>query len=503
MAGKRWMSDDLVGDVVEVCRFLVPHRVEWFHVEITRETVEAILGGRREPDLAAPDARRDLTAPVWTAGDVAEGRPVRDPARAFAAKVIFVVADLRAGRTEQVRPWEGMAVAKSLGLEPSVHRPFEGAIEPSFRESTDTPVGFAFPWRPSPVRSAGRLGMATAHAPLTTIDPDDVPVACSLWTPQGRLEARRLGTRWLRPVLLPGSWHPADVAGFRAAASSGRAWRDNPFLPRTGRCSPTFDLGDLAASRVIARGDERRVEVARDACLSRAGRLLVVDGVVHKVTEAPRAGLGTAFVGGAEMTGPMWAMGDLHSTDSMDTLGHLEPPGASWCNAQVFPDRDGSFERGRDLLGLADWVGVAGAIGAKQGDPWHGDGPWPAGVGDLVHLRDPAAAPDMPYCLSTAARCASGISLVMLRYLQRRDRDDREALRYDLSDLVALGGLGRLDEAALERFEELCVRVLSHGPSSRIPWDGMWTYVGAIGSYVASHELGLRHIDEDVAGLRL
>ena len=281
--------------------------------------VSGILCDLSPNDLAHADARRGLTSRVCTAKDVAFGDPLRKGSLAFAIKVALVVSDLRAGRPERVQPWEAEAVREVLGMQsPSV----VGVPQDPARmhRGPDGSVGFVFPWRPTPVRTRQGLGTMVAHAAVSAIDPTDAPVACSLWTPDGHLEVRRLGSAWLRPVLSPGSWLPLDHEGFRHAAASGQAWRDNPFLPSTGPCCPTFDIGDYAGLRAMASGDERRIAEARDTCLARAGALFDVGGVMHRVTEAPLAGLGTVFVNGHPATGPTWVMGALRSSSSMDTL---------------------------------------------------------------------------------------------------------------------------------------------------------------------------------------
>lgn len=495
----------LIEDVLAVTGTLIRNNVEWYHDEVTREMVSGTLCDVSPDDLAQADARRELTSRVWTAKDVALGDPLRNGSLAFAIKVALVVSDLRAGRPERVQPWEAKAVHEVLGLRPPslVGVPRDSA---GVHRGPDGSVGFVFPWRPTPVRTRQRLGTMVAYAAVSDIDPTDAPVACSLWTPDGYLEVRRLGSTWLRPILSPGSWLPLNLAGFRQAAASGSAWRDNPFLPRTGPCCPTFDIDDYAGPRLMASGDERRIAEARDACLARAGALFDVGGVVHRVTKAPLGGLGTVFVNGLPATGPTWVMDDLRSTSSMDTLGHLECPGASWFNRTALPEPRNEAGHARATLderwvSLSEWVGLADVL--TNAAPYRSSavGPWPASPKGLVHVTEEAAAADLRTSLGVAARHATRLSLVASPLRRGGTADAFEALRDGLTTLVAAKGDEPVDASILMELRASGEDVLTRAVASEGAHAGMWTYVAALVSYATARELGVHDDDPGLTDL--
>lgn len=482
-----------VADVLKVMRALGAHHLSPSQEGSIRGLLRHLLPGPRQGDLFEEPPARDEERLVEAARAVVRDEPAyRELDVGLAIKVALVVSHVRAGRWERIGAGEVGMVATILRRQIPT-RAYEGSGDGSHVgcRPDDGPVEFAFPWHPRRLRRIDRLGLAMAHAELHEVEPVDAPVACSLWTPEGRLDVRRLGPAWLRPVLSPGSWKPVTVAGFRAAARDGTAWRDNPFLARQRGSAPVFHMLDYAGSRPVSKGDEERVAEERNACLVRAGHLHVVDGVVHVHTMPPLAGFVTSYVDGMPSTHPAWRMGELGSTQGMDTFGR--PSSATWFNGSVMPDGAGAADPDGCLVDWTDWMGVVRLMTPGRTAGRNAVRPRTPAISDLVTPHDlPDAAPDAVSALRVAAKLA-------MRLLPLADVLDRSAgvdpcvrLKRVLAGLVTPRDAGEDagDEAVLMAdIRTRCADVTDHVGPMTDPRAGMWAYVAALASHAAERAL--------------
>jgi hypothetical protein len=495
-------DDPRILEVIEALHELWPERLSTRDEAHVRRTLAAGLPRRGDPDLSTPEGRRTMTATIWSGTDVRDGAPFRaSPIVGAAVRLALGIDDAVAGRGSSDLSDE---VSGRRATPPSTVRlartsPEDGYVGP------DQVVEFAFAWRPSPVGTRQRLGTAAAHVGVTTVDPSEAPIACSLWTPEGYLDVRRHGLTWLRPVLCPESWTPIGMGHFAEAAASGVAWRDSPFLPHTGRGRPTFDLGDYASPRALAKEDDRRIATARDACLARAGWLCVIDGVVHRTTGEPLAGMTTLTGRDAFEVGPVWSLGDIDSTCVMDTVDCFESVVGRWALGRVRPDPSARSICRHGLVPVAEWVGAVAGTPLQSPVPEAvASGRWPTAHG-LVRLGE--GAPDVSEP-GTVLRAAAATSAVALTPAQ-----SREALRgygCEFVDLhVLLRKLEEIDldpgfrRAILSYVEPSCDDVVDALPLVPEPVGMLWAYVVALARRCASCEAGQADEVEDLATLRL
>jgi hypothetical protein len=133
-----------------------------------------------------------------------------------------------------------------------------------------------------------RCRKAFSAAALDRVDADDAPVFAALATDDGgSLALRRIDGEPYRPILAPGAWRPVGEAEFRAAVRDGVAMRDNPFRHKPSASASAMAVDELSA---LAETSFAGTPAEADAALARtamAGRLVVVDGIVHRRTVEP------------------------------------------------------------------------------------------------------------------------------------------------------------------------------------------------------------------------
>ncbi len=221
--------------------------------------------------------------------------------------------------------------------------PFAGLPGPAdVAEADVTTVTIAFPRR---LRPGSRIRVAVeGHLPVERVEASEAPVAARLANDRGDVVVvRRVGTLLYRPVLAPGGWEPVRMGRFVEACGTGEPWLDAPHLPQgagRGRCPMPLD--DLASP---VTGGARHAEhdasaVAR--CRDRAGRLLIVDGVVHRRCDAPTIGL-ARHVGRTLPRGGLrlgWRLGNLTQFDDMGTYAP-EAATLSWAGPGASCDLPG------------------------------------------------------------------------------------------------------------------------------------------------------------------
>ena len=301
-----------------------------------RATKAALASVLPDPASVGPGGltaaqRRRITSKVLANADVTHGRvPCGRAVDVLAAKLAIRLHDVSVGRWDRVPAHERGPLARAMGIAPpAVARPVhEGGFY----------ARVAVPYRPVSRGYPDRIGRTEAVVALPMLDALDAPVACTLRTPGGEMAVRRFGDGYLRPVLAPGSWEPADVATFARAAGEGTPWRDNPFLPGQPRGSPCLALGDYADPTVDpAARDREAVEVAAREARARAGALHVIDGVVHKACGAPSVGIVQLAVADGRPGRPLvlaWQLDGLSSVDTMDTLSGAQADEVAWTSAR-------------------------------------------------------------------------------------------------------------------------------------------------------------------------
>ncbi len=194
-----------------------------------------------------------------------------------------------------------------------------------------TTVGFRF-CRPASRRSRSLVD-GHALALVDVVDPADAPAVLALTSKDGHtFEVRRQGVVWFRPILEPGSWRPIGIDRFVQATASGEAWFDNPFLPRPAgpRESPLhMDDAVTPGLRASCASDELD-ERAKSRALGRAGRLALIDGIVHRVVDAPRYVATVGSTGHSTSTGVAWCFADgLNALSAQDHFVPIADGGAA------------------------------------------------------------------------------------------------------------------------------------------------------------------------------
>ncbi len=283
-----------------------------------RELRDALARDARAPATLDAGMRRILM-PFMKVRTVLRGDPHRGTVqKAQVAKAALLAHAALSGRWDLVSPHERVrvrdALASRLDTMPPMALPDVDYAPPSLVVDGARRVRFAHAWQP--MGDGVALAAAAGETYLGEVASEAAPVVCSLPAPGGTLSVRRHGTSWLRPVLSPGSWDPVDVATFSRAAASGEAWVDSPFLPATPRGRPALAMWDHAEHRTPTFPENARIDVARDAVLVRAGRLVVVDGVVHRGCGEPMVDLRVR--GGALVVG--WTLDGLSEGSNPDTL---------------------------------------------------------------------------------------------------------------------------------------------------------------------------------------
>lgn len=96
-----------------------------------------------------------------------------------------------------------------------------------------------------------------------------------------------------RPVFAPGTHEPCDVEALEAACRGDVAWLDSPFEPGLGSRNdnklpkPVNHDRDKTDRRTYRKVSDSEHELARARVVATAGRMLVVDGVVHVACATP------------------------------------------------------------------------------------------------------------------------------------------------------------------------------------------------------------------------
>ena len=291
---------------------------------------EALRGSEGWP----ADARKALAARLPARG---ADRPYRlHVDRAFAAKAVAIAHALLTGEVEEIPDHERDVLLEAV----EAHVPWDARVDalrraskslrdaprrdPAPERSPDLPHPFAFPWSVGMAADypvAVHAGMAMAA--VGSVEAREAPVSVRLRLPAGGwLPVRRHGEEWLRPVLAPDGRSTVGFAEYAALVAEAPSWADNPFLPRNkGRMTP-LGLADLvteappptpAYSFGIGRRNGHEA-AARDA----AGRIVLLDGVVHRMTCEPMLVLVGMRDGRHRAS---WALGDdLSGTDCLDPI---------------------------------------------------------------------------------------------------------------------------------------------------------------------------------------
>ncbi len=270
-------------------------------------------------------AKRSLAGFVRLS-DVRDGTPhAGDGRMVLAVKCAMAVLACHTGEWSHVAPQERArlwAAAHDLGEGfPIGHAPSVPANATAVgRPDGGVIVAFRFPWAPGSARKG--IATSTGHVGVTALSAAEAPVACLLpvtpapgmRTAPAPLRVLRFGGDFLRPVLAPGSWDPVDIDAFAAAAASGHAWVDDPFAPPHRPGIGVVGCADYGGAVKVSPGDAAREAGALAAAMERAGRLFVIDGVVHRTCPAPEA------VHVPALDRVTWAIGALHGSATMDTI---------------------------------------------------------------------------------------------------------------------------------------------------------------------------------------
>ena len=135
---------------------------------------------------------------------------------------------------------------------------------------------------------------------------------------------------FFRPVLSPNSWIPIGLDRFAEAAGSGEAWADNPWLPVPTRMVSGQSVADVVRPRSDKdrNADMHETRFVGDAG-ARADGLIVVDGIVHRVCDAPTVEMGMlvdqATPTGREGLRMGWHLGNLHQFSEQGTVRPTMP----------------------------------------------------------------------------------------------------------------------------------------------------------------------------------
>ena len=241
----------------------------------TPATAAALAGNKKLPvkvDARTEGILRSTNALVLKAVRLAHALVNEDPSGIGTAEIRWM-ADALSG-TFLVGAAQGM---------------LDGRVDAGHPEPGDA-VPFAFPFRHVRPRSRVTQAIHLGHgmALLERLSAGDAPVVARLSSPLGPdLEVRAFEGTVFRPVLAPGRWEPVTPSEFAAAAAAGIAWVDSPFGPPVGDSevilAPADYAGPLPAQPDAAVAGAEAATVA----LARAGRLAVIDGVVHRSTQPP------------------------------------------------------------------------------------------------------------------------------------------------------------------------------------------------------------------------
>ena len=218
-------------------------------------------------------------------------------------KMLAMGLALARGEFERIAPherWLAEAAAPHLPwlrLPPSAPRTYPRVDIPP-GATVMAPAVFA--WRQESRRGVKNgLCVGSTQLRVTGLAAESAPVVMALPLPNGgRLELRKFGDEWLRPVLSPGSWTPCPTGLMFEALATGEPWRDspidvNPTGSRRGRhgdwFGPAMGINDIADREPApSAGDALRI-VAREAVVQKSSEgLYAIDGVAWKSTSEPR-----------------------------------------------------------------------------------------------------------------------------------------------------------------------------------------------------------------------
>lgn len=270
------------------------------------------------------DAEVDLALAIEYASPADRSNPTAralDESAATALECLRIGMLVATGRSGEIPPAQVTAVRKAFENSDML-RPLAPAAKPARRGrggagTTDWTVAFRHAYRQAGGngRGARTLTLTDSTAPLGHADPGTAPVVARLVGARNEpIPVRALGDGYIRPVFLPGSQAPADLASFREAARHGGHWEDNPFMarPYSGRTLVGLDSVAFPAGRRF-KGDAEAENEATAECLARARGLVVVEGIVHRPSPPPTLHL-TTVASTYELQGHRiaWRMGDTH-----------------------------------------------------------------------------------------------------------------------------------------------------------------------------------------------
>jgi hypothetical protein len=329
----------------------------------------------------------------------------------------------------------------------------QGKMRTRIREDVGSPTAeFAHGWVQGGAR--GRRVYASGTVALDRVDAAEAPVFATLATPGGgAFDLRRIDGATFRPVFSPGGWTPATEDEFRAAAADGGAWRDNPLLERPKGTNCALGVRDVAmAPKKTREGDNAAQADSETACLARAGRLVVVDGVVHRRTAEPVLEIvateikpDEARAGSLTRHQLAWRLGsDLSMTDRQETFrlgtdrvrttgrkpGFFAVSAVADEHAQDLTFPPGGHQRAAKILALWEDEPQGGLRGWAEEDDLPGavivDGQAPGPVAWLAATETDSLASTLDAIAKRAEDCA-----IIL------DADDEGMGREDLRDVVA------------------------------------------------------------------
>jgi hypothetical protein len=263
------------------------------------------------------------------------------------------------------------------------------------------PVTFRHVWKPSPTSRPMRDAWAYAQTTLERLEEDEAPAFATLKTIDGgEIVLRRIEGVPYRPVLAPGGWKPIGEPEFRQAAQEGVAWADSPFTarPLAGRSPASVD-----ERAEPSKNDRKQAELEASsaaAWIARAGRLVVIGGVVHRRTEEPSLAVVSTETELANRTKRrhrvVWDLGgDLSMTDNQATISLPSDRFACW-NAGLCYD-------GSDRRDLARTPGVPNESQPRLSFPIQA-----AAAADAFLANWAQVSPDVEPDFSTAC-CASTV----------------------------------------------------------------------------------------------